>query len=492
MTKDNDWSYEFKDLEVFDENGKAYVYTVEEEPVDGYTSTVNGFDVTNLRVGETSVEGSKTWLDDESAERPETIVVKLLQNGEAIDSQEVTAANDWQYQFTELAKYDEQGKAYQYEVAEVPVEGYQTEIDGYDLTNLRVGETSVEGVKYWLDDQSAERPETITVELLQNDEVIDTQEVSEETEWAYAFTDLEKYDKQGVLYDYQIAEQPVEGYEATIDGFDLTNLRVGELSVEGSKIWEDGDFEGRPDAITVELLQNGEVIDSQEVTQESDWQYSFSELPKYDDQGKMYLYTVEELPVEGYETTIDGFDIINTLVYGEVTLTKVDAEDLSRVLEGAVFELQNAQGEVIEEALTTDKDGTITIGQLQPGEYRFVETEAPAGYELDSTPIDFTIGLDEESAIQVLAKNSQIVEPEPETPETPETPENPSDSDKPENSDKPESGQSDDGGSVEKPDPEQENGIRLPNTATSLFNYGLLGLVFLALGLFLIRRRKKA
>ena len=164
----------------------------------------------------------------------------------------------------------------------------------------------------------------------------------------------------------------------------------------------------------------------------------------------------------------------------------MDAEDLSHVLEGAVFELQNAQGEVIEEALTTGKDGTITIGQLQPGEYRFVETEAPAGYELDSTPINFTIELDEESAIQVLAKNSQIVEP------TPETPENPSDSDKPENSDKPESGQSHDGGSIEKPETEQENGIRLPNTATSLFNYGLLGLVFLAIGLFLIRRRKKA
>ena len=489
VSEETEWAYAFNELAKYDDQGKLYTYTVEEQTPEGYISTVDGFDLTNLRVGETSVEGSKTWLDDESVERPETIVVKLLQNGEAIDSQEVTAANDWQYQFTELAKYDEQGKAYQYEVAEVPVEGYQTEIDGYDLTNLRVGETSVEGTKYWLDDQSVERPETITIELLQNGEVIDTQEVSEETEWAYAFKELAKYDEQGVLYDYQVAEQPVEGYEATIDGFDLTNLRVGELSVEGSKIWEDGDFEGRPDAITVELLQNGEVIDSQEVTQESDWQYSFSELPKYDEQGKMYLYTVEEMPVEGYETTIDGFDIINNLVYGEVTLTKVDAEDLSRVLEGAVFELQNAQGEVVGEALTTGKDGTITIGQLQPGEYRFVETEAPAGYELDSTPIDFTIGLDEESAIQVLAKNSQIVEPEPETPETPE---NPSDSDKPENSDKPESGQSHDGGSVEKSDPEQENGIRLPNTATSLFNYGLLGLVFLALGVFLIRRRKKA
>ncbi|MBQ8162681.1 MAG: isopeptide-forming domain-containing fimbrial protein [Clostridia bacterium] len=62
---------------------------------------------------------------------------------------------------------------------------------------------------------------------------------------------------------------------------------------------------------------------------------------------------------------------------GSLKLTK-EGEDSSK-LSGAVFTLYK-DGEVLEENLITDKNGEISLSGLEPGEYYFVETEAPSGY----------------------------------------------------------------------------------------------------------------
>ena len=46
------------------------------------------------------------------------------------------------------------------------------------------------------------------------------------------------------------------------------------------------------------------------------WTYTINDLDKYKD-GKLINYTIEELPVEGYTTTYNGFDIINSMIYGK-------------------------------------------------------------------------------------------------------------------------------------------------------------------------------
>ncbi|HGE5783317.1 TPA: Cna B-type domain-containing protein, partial [Bacillus pseudomycoides] len=122
------WKYTFKDLAAYDADGKAYKYEVKEQPVDGYQTEVKGYDITNTKVGQTKVEGTKTWKDDNAKERPKTIKVDLLQNGQVIATQEVSEASGWKYEFKDLAAYDADGKAYKYEVKEQPVDGYQTEV----------------------------------------------------------------------------------------------------------------------------------------------------------------------------------------------------------------------------------------------------------------------------------------------------------------------------------------------------------------------------
>ncbi|ENH95978.1 cell wall surface anchor family protein, partial [Gracilibacillus halophilus YIM-C55.5] len=77
-----------------------------------------------------------------------------------------------------------------------------------------------------------------------------------------------------------------------------------------------------------------------------------------------------------------------------VQLTKVN--EAGETLQGAKFTLFNENGQEVKTGLTTDENGVVTVEDLLPGSYEFVETQAPKGYQLDETPISFEI----ESAYQ--------------------------------------------------------------------------------------------
>ncbi|WIY63719.1 Cna B-type domain-containing protein [Bacillus arachidis] len=66
--------------------------------------------------------------------------------------------------------------------------------------------------------------------------------------------------------------------------------------------------------MTVQLLQNGTELKTQEVKadQAGNWNFDFKDLPKYDEQGNEYKYTVGEVKVDGYETKVEGTTITNT------------------------------------------------------------------------------------------------------------------------------------------------------------------------------------
>ncbi|WP_242491070.1 Cna B-type domain-containing protein, partial [Bacillus cereus] len=267
------------------------------------------------KVKTTSIAGMKTWKGDNEKDRPSSIKVELLQNEKVIDTKEVTAADGWKYKFENLAVYDANGVAYKYEVKEQPVDGYESKVNGYDITNTKVGKTSVAGTKTWNDNNASDRPKTIKVDLVQKDNsqaqketVIATQEVSEATGWKYEFKDLAAYDANGVAYKYEVKEQPIDGYKSEVKGYDITNTKVGQTKVEGTKVWKDGNGEGRPETIKVDLLQNGKVIDTKEVSAASEWKYAFTDLVAYDTEGKAYKYEVKEQPVDGYQSEVKGYD----------------------------------------------------------------------------------------------------------------------------------------------------------------------------------------
>ncbi|WP_154696755.1 VaFE repeat-containing surface-anchored protein, partial [Bacillus cereus] len=100
------------------------------------------------------------------------------------------------------------------------------------------------------------------------------------------------------------------------------------------------------------------------------------------------------------------FTVENTEVKGSVKLLKVDNEDISKKLEGAVFELKDESGKLVGE-YKTDKNGEINVKDLAYGKYSFVEKASPNGYVLVKEPIMFEIK-EHGKIIELLAVNHLI------------------------------------------------------------------------------------
>lgn len=95
----------------------------------------------------------------------------------------------------------------------------------------------------------------------------------------------------------------------------------------------------------------------------------------------------------GYQTETD-----ETLVYTYgLKVLKYDGDDTDVKLAGAIFKLEKLVGNdwvVVDRPqaqLTTDANGEIKVDQLTDGQYRLVEIQAPGGYNLLTSPVEFTI-----------------------------------------------------------------------------------------------------
>ena len=76
---------------------------------------------------------------------------------------------------------------------------------------------------------------------------------------------------------------------------------------------------------------------------------------------------------------------------GYVTLTKTSEGYCPKRLSGAVFSLYSKDGKLVKSGLTTNSRGQFTVEKLTVGDYYFVETKAPAGYQRQDGHVAFTI-----------------------------------------------------------------------------------------------------
>lgn len=324
----NVWKHTFSNLPKY-EAGQEIVYSVKEDAVAGYETSIKGQEITNTHTPETIViSGKKIWEDNNNQDGKRTRMVKVQilkgKNGPVVDEIETSEEKGWAFESKPLPKY-ENGQEIKYEVKEVAVESYQSEVKSsghnqYTITNKHTPEKiKLTGQKTWndSDNQDGKRPTEIKVRLLADGK--DTGKVataSEATDWKYSFEGLDRY-KAGKEIVYSVEEVDVpKGYQSEANGMNLVNSHTPEVtSVSGQKTWEDeNDKDGlRPKEIQVKLLANGKDTGKLATASEATgWKYSFEKLAKYE-AGKAITYTVEEVAVpKGYTAKVYGMNITNS------------------------------------------------------------------------------------------------------------------------------------------------------------------------------------
>ncbi len=290
------WTYTFEDLPRFDENGQRYEYTVQEQLIGGKPAADSGFVVhteggmltqgtgegtwsyTITNIGGTEISGTKTWKDNSNAygTRPKELELTLYRKTEGGQEEAVkeewlkadgseliwTKEGDvWSYTYTGLPLTDDHGAPYTYRVKETvpagyvsdPADGFAGAEENYSFTNTLTDRIDIPVVKVWEDngDSSGKRPDSIEVILYANGKEYRRVTVSKDTnglahvwnwitggtddEWKFEFTELPKYDADGVLIAYSIEEKVPDGYDGyyeTEDGLvKIINLREGSLRV---------------------------------------------------------------------------------------------------------------------------------------------------------------------------------------------------------------------------------------------------------------------
>ncbi|MBQ1333193.1 MAG: Cna B-type domain-containing protein, partial [Lachnospiraceae bacterium] len=229
VTAQDGWQYTFTGLPIADADGNAYRYSVREEDIsESYTVTYSngsaqsadpsdGYYIVNNRYNYTTYTVWKYWYNDTEADRPGSIELVLTQNGQDYRRHTLTAQEQWTYTFTELPVQAADGSYYSYSVyeAEVP-DGYQVNYSTYSggasIYNYCTLQTVI-GQKYWIGDDPADRPETITVTLYRDGEEYASTTASAAQDWQYTFRVPMVDPETGRQYVYTVSEAPVDGYE---------------------------------------------------------------------------------------------------------------------------------------------------------------------------------------------------------------------------------------------------------------------------------------
>jgi len=318
LNKPDGYSVEYD----FDQN--AYIYKV--------INKKNPEDQPELR----QIPVTKIWNDndDQDGKRPKSITVKLLAGGEDTgETLTLNSGNDWKGTFTDLSKY-ENNRQITYTIEEVSVEGYETSITGnmatgYTITNTRISENvqiDIPVTKRWVDNNNVDglRPESITVKLYADGKDTGETLTLGPDNWTGTFTNLNKYEN-GRQIAYTIQEVIGDKYNKSISGnvssgFTIINNLIEEkIKIPVTKVWNDNNDEDgiRPESITVKLYANGKDTGKTLTLKSGNgWSGTFENLNQSEN-GNPITYTIKEVSVDGYQTTISGdatsgFTIKNT------------------------------------------------------------------------------------------------------------------------------------------------------------------------------------
>ena len=385
-TTDENWSYTFANLPKYNELGNIINYSVEEQAVNAndfkfYTNKIigdkdSGFRITNKFVvpeDKIQIQVTKHWEDNNNVNnrRPESIKFVIKQNNSEIKSKVLTGSRttdeNWSYTFDNLAKYDENGQEIDYVLEEQEVNADDMKFytgttsgnrkSGFVVTNKFTvpNETIKPRVTIEWDDNSNnknKRPNDVKVVVKDNKgRIVKEGNVTgnpTDNSWTKEFEDVPKYDGNGKEIPYTVEVIPnnpndLEFYVPSIKGDKDKGFVVTErFTVPGQTIdlnvikkWNDNSNarNKRPESIKLVVKNGNDIVNEKVITGTgNEWTYTFNKLPKYNNDGEVINYTVDEQEVnEGdllfYSKEVNNNVITNTMRLtgdGEVTDSKVE------------------------------------------------------------------------------------------------------------------------------------------------------------------------
>ena len=263
----------------------------------------------------TSISVTKQWI----GKGVNSVTVHLYADG--IDTGQravLDSTNQWQYTFTNLDEY-KNGNKIQYTVKEETLANYDSAItgdmaNGFKITNTNTEKISIPVTKTWVGPAAT----SATVKLLADGVIKETVTLNAAGNWKHTFNNLPKYDAtDGHEIEYKVQEEAIANYTTAISGttttgFTITNTITGKVSIPVTKVW----IGKEADSVTVNLYADGVKIDSKQLTAANHWQYTFTNLDKYNN-GNEIRYTVKEETLANYDSAItgdmaNGFKITNT------------------------------------------------------------------------------------------------------------------------------------------------------------------------------------
>ncbi|MCL2748293.1 MAG: DUF5979 domain-containing protein, partial [Oscillospiraceae bacterium] len=233
------------------------------------------------------------------------------------------------------------------------------------------------------------------------------------------------------LHDFYVLK-PING-QGTVD-YAVARVVAAEnqyvkpptIDISGRKIWRTPTGHPLPEKIVVVLYRDGVKFAQQEVTPGANgtWSYVFGPLVKINpDTQEPYVYTVREEPIAGYDTRVDGYNIINTYMpTAQPRVKKALAGDAAPNVE-FTFVMTPAPGSPAGTPMpagTLDGRKTVKLtgaGEVSFGEirfsqagryiYRITETQGSApGWTYDGATYLLTIVVEDTNGWLVIASQT--------------------------------------------------------------------------------------
>lgn len=195
------------------------------------------------------------------------------------------------------------------------------------------------------------------------------------------------------------SEQTTKQEDIEIRKVALKNTDDTTIDLSFTKVWAgDSDFKARPAKLTFKAYNKKDTefknpVQSIEVNTTNDTRkvYTFTGLPKYNDDSTLAEYVVREDAVSKYTTSYsaDGLTVTNTRKYGKILLVK---DNEGSKIAGTQFGIySNSTCTNLVSTITTDGQGVARSGKLEYGTYYVRETKAIDGYTIKRTVYKATI-----------------------------------------------------------------------------------------------------